>query len=129
MKYSIDIKDDRMDCPFCKMKFTNKTALADHSLVCDLNPEIQSMMKDLIGLTFKTQNMLIRVMEVTPGIDKPIYVTVLTYETDTENDNIFASIQTAHIHYRNVCGKEFGKDKEFKDMGKAIMSEIERSMI
>ena len=129
MKHSIDIKDARLECPFCKERFTDKTVLADHSVVCDLNPEVQSMLNDLLGLTFKTDGLLIRIMEVTPGIDKPLKATVLSYETDTENDNVFASIQTAHLHYRNVCGKEFGKEKEFKEVAQAIKNEIDRSMI
>lgn len=129
MKHSIDIKDTRLECPFCKEKFADKTILADHSVVCDLNPEVQSMLNDLLGLTFKTEGLLIRITEVTPGIDKPIRATVLSYETDSENDNVFASIQTAHLHYRNVCGKEFGKEKEFKEVAQAIMNEIERSTI
>lgn len=129
MKHSIDIKDTRLECPFCKERFTDKTVLADHSVVCDLNPEVQSMLNDLLGLTFKTEGLLIRIMEVTPGIDKPIRATVLSYETDSENDNVFASIQTAHLHYRNVCGKEFGKEKEFKEVAQAIKNEIDRSMI
>lgn len=129
MKHSIDIKDTRLECPFCKERFADKTVLADHSVVCDLNPEVQSMLNDLLGLTFKTDGLLIRIMEVTPGIDKPLKATVLSYETDSENDNVFASIQTAHLHYRNVCGKEFGKEKEFKEVAQAIKNEIERSMI
>lgn len=129
MKHSIDIKDARLECPFCKERFVDKTVLADHSVVCDLNPEVQSMLNDLLGLTFKTEGLLIRVMEVTPGIDKPLKATVLSYETDTENDNVFASIQTAHLHYRNVCGKEFGKEREFKEVAQAIKNEIDRSMI
>ena len=129
MKHSIDIKDARLECPFCKEKFADKTILADHSVVCDLNPEVQSMLNDLLGLTFKTDGLLIRIMEVTPGIDKPLKAIVLSYETDTENDNVFASIQTAHLHYRNVCGKEFGKEKEFKEVAQAIKNEIDRSMI
>ena len=129
MKHSIDIKDTRLECPFCKEKFADKTILADHSVVCDLNPEVQSMLNDLLGLTFKTEGLLIRIMEVTPGIDKPVKATVLSYETDGKNDNVFASIQTAHLHYRNVCGKEFGKEKEFKEVAQAMMNEIERSMI
>ena len=129
MKHSIDIKDSRLECPFCKERFTDKTILADHSVVCDLNPEVQSMLNDLLGLTFKTDGLLIRITEVTPGIDNPLKATVLSYETDGENDNVFASIQTAHLHYRNVCGKEFGKEKEFKEVAQAIKSEIDRSMI
>lgn len=129
MKHSIDIKDTRLECPFCKERFAYKTVLADHSVVCDLNPEVQSMLNDLLGLTFKTEGLHIRIMEVTPGIDKPLKATVLSYETDSENDNVFASIQTAHLHYRNVCGKEFGKEKEFKEVAQAIKNEIDRSMI
>lgn len=111
-----------MNCPYC-----GKICKDYHPNLCDFNPNVQKRMKDLIGLTFRVQNLYVRVTEVVPGMEKPIMATILTYEK--KNDELTASIQTAKLHYASAVGREYNVSEEYEDMANKLIEDIRRSII
>lgn len=112
-----------MNCPYCMCQTIDDT----HKEVCDLNPNVQRKMKDLIGLTFKVQNLYVRITEVIPGMEKPVRATIMTY--DKKNDVLTASVQSARLHYASVINRDYLDSSEYNDVANSLIEDLKRSMI
>lgn len=115
-----------MDCPYCLRRFDDKNKLAEHSLYCDMNPEVQRTLPDLVGLTYGYRDSLVRIIEVMPGQEYPIYASVLTNEKILGQECWTQMMMT--LRYKSVMGQTFGKDKEYDMMAKKMMENIVRTI-
>ena len=116
-----------MNCPYCGKEFEDRDALSEHSLYCDLNPEVQRSLADLVGLTYEYRGNYVRVTEVMPGENRPVYVSVLSNDRLMGNDCWTQVL--ARFHYRSVMNRAFGKEKEYDSIARKMIENIGRTII
>lgn len=115
-----------MQCPYCAKEYDDKDKLAEHSLYCDLNPEVQRTLPDMVGLTYEYNNSLVKIIEVVPGELFPIYVSALM--KDTVLGSVCWTQMYSQLHYASVMNRTFGKEKKYNDIAKRMIENIERTM-
>lgn len=111
-----------MNCPYCGCS----TEDAAHFKTCDMNPEVQRRMMDLLGLSFKVGSLYVRITEVMPGEQKPIRANILTYKNI--NDELTASVQSAKLHYSSVCNQIFDDAGEYDRIARRLIEDIGRTI-